>query len=104
VPDTIQAVLAARLDRLPASEKGLLQTAAVFGRDITLSMLQALTTLPEATLRHSLTHLQAAEFLSIRGFFPTPTYTFKHILIQEVAYQSCPPAPDGRTINGLHKC
>ena len=90
VPDTIQAVLAARLDRLPTLEKGLLQTAAVFGRDVTLPMLQALTALPEETLHHSLTRLQAAEFLSIRGFFPTPTYTFKHVLIQEVAYQSVP--------------
>jgi class 3 adenylate cyclase/tetratricopeptide (TPR) repeat protein len=88
VPDTIQAVLAARLDRLPAEEKHLLQTAAVIGKDIPFALLQALTRLPEEALHRRLRHLQSAEFLYEVQAVPAPTYTFKHVLTQEVAYQS----------------
>ena len=55
-----------------------------------LSLLQAIAGLPEAALQHDLTHLQAAEFLYETGFFPDRTYTFKHALTQEVAYDSLP--------------
>jgi predicted ATPase len=63
VPATVQAVLAARIDRLPPDEKRLLQAAAVIGTDVPFLLLQALGEIPEATLRSALTHLQAAEFL-----------------------------------------
>src|SRR5712691_5455697 len=58
VPATVQAVLAARIDRLPPEEKRLLQTAAVIGMEVPLSLLQAVAELPEATLRLGLAHLQ----------------------------------------------
>ena len=88
VPATVQAVLAARIDRLPPEEKRLLQAAAVIGTDVPLLLLQALGEIPEATLHGALTHLQAAEFLYETRFFPELDYTFKHALTQQVAYES----------------
>src|SRR5262249_51877348 len=88
VPATVQAVLAARRDRLPAEEKTLLQTAAVIGKDIPFALLQAITALAEETLRGALAHLHTAEFLYEASLFPELEYTFKHALTQEVAYGS----------------
>jgi tetratricopeptide (TPR) repeat protein len=88
VPATVQAVLAARIDRLPADEKRLLQAAAVIGTDVPLALLQALAEGPEATLRLGLAHLQAAEFLYETRLFPELEYTFKHGLTHQVAYES----------------
>jgi class 3 adenylate cyclase/predicted ATPase len=88
VPVTVQAVLAARIDRLPPEEKRLLQAAAVIGIEVPLPLLQAIAELPEGTLHHGLAHLQAAEFLYETRLFPEQAYTFKHALTQQVAYQS----------------
>jgi predicted ATPase len=88
VPATVQAVLAARIDRLPPEEKRLLQTAAVIGTEVPLPLLQAIAELPEAALHGGLTHLQAAEFLYETRLFPEHEYTFKHALTHEVAYGS----------------
>jgi class 3 adenylate cyclase/tetratricopeptide (TPR) repeat protein len=88
IPATVQAVLAARIDRLPPEEKGLLQTAAVLGTDVPWPLLQAIAEVPEAALHHGLAHLQAAEFLYETRLFPEPEYTFKHALTHEVAYGS----------------
>jgi class 3 adenylate cyclase/tetratricopeptide (TPR) repeat protein len=86
VPATVQAVLAARIDRLPSEEKSLLQTAAVIGTEVPIALLQAIAGVPEEPLRLGLTHLQAAEFLYETRLFPEPEYTFKHALTHEVAY------------------
>jgi class 3 adenylate cyclase/tetratricopeptide (TPR) repeat protein len=88
VPATVQAVLAARIDRLPPEEKQLLQTAAVIGTEVPLALLQAMAEGPEETLRRGLTHLQAAEFLYETRLFPEIEYTFKHALTQQVAYET----------------
>jgi class 3 adenylate cyclase/tetratricopeptide (TPR) repeat protein len=88
VPATVQAVLAARIDRLPPDEKRLLQTAAVIGTEVPLLLLQAIAELPAAALYRSLTHVQAAEFLYETQLFPDQVYTFKHALTHEVAYSS----------------
>ena len=88
VPATVQAVLAARIDRLPPEEKWLLQTAAVVGTEVPLPLLQAIAELPEATLYRGLAYLQAAEFLYETRLFPEQVYTFKHALTHEVAYGS----------------
>jgi tetratricopeptide (TPR) repeat protein len=88
VPATVQAVLAARIDRLPPEEKRLLQTAAVIGTEVSLPLLQAIAELPEAALQGGLTHLQAAEFLYETRLFPEREYTFKHALTHEVAYST----------------
>jgi predicted ATPase len=88
VPATVQAVLAARIDRLGPEEKGLLQTAAVLGTDVPVALLRAIADVPEAALHRSLAHLQAAEFLYETRLYPEPEYTFKHALTHEVAYGS----------------
>ena len=61
VPATVQAVLAARIDRLPPEEKRLLQTAAVIGTEVPLPLLQALAEMPEEVLQHGLTRLQVRQ-------------------------------------------
>jgi class 3 adenylate cyclase/tetratricopeptide (TPR) repeat protein len=86
VPATVQAVLAARIDRLPPEDKRLLQTAAVIGVEVPFALLQAIAALPEADLHRGLAHLQAAEFLYEASLFPELVYTFKHALTHEVAY------------------
>jgi class 3 adenylate cyclase/tetratricopeptide (TPR) repeat protein len=88
VPATVQAVLAARIDRLPPEEKRLLQTAAVIGTEVPLPLLQAIAEVPEEALHRGLAHLQAAEFLYETRLFPEREYTFKHALTHEVAYSS----------------
>jgi tetratricopeptide (TPR) repeat protein len=88
VPATVQAVLAARIDRLPPEEKRLLQTAAVIGMEVPLPLLQAIAELSEEVLHRGLTRLQAAEFLYETRLFPEHAYTFKHALTHEVAYRS----------------
>jgi tetratricopeptide (TPR) repeat protein len=88
IPATVQAVLAARIDRLPPEEKHVLQTAAVIGTEVPLPLLQAITELPEADLYRGLVHLQVAEFLYETRLFPEREYTFRHALTHEVAYGS----------------
>src|SRR5262249_21853492 len=86
VPATVQAVLAARIDRLPPEEKRLLQTAAVVGTEVPFTLLQAIAEVSEEMLHRGLAHLQAAEFLYETRLFPEQEYTFKHALTHEVAY------------------
>jgi class 3 adenylate cyclase/tetratricopeptide (TPR) repeat protein len=86
VPATVQAILAARIDRLPPEDKALLQTAAVIGKDVPLALLETIAASPEEVLRQGLSRLQAAEFLYETALFPEVEYTFKHALTQEVAY------------------
>jgi DNA-binding winged helix-turn-helix (wHTH) protein/predicted ATPase len=88
LPETVQAVLATRLDRLPPEAKALLQVAAVVGREVSGALLQAVTTLAEAPLLQRLARLQKAEFLYEARPVPELVYAFKHALTQEVAYQS----------------
>jgi class 3 adenylate cyclase/tetratricopeptide (TPR) repeat protein len=88
VPGSVHAVLAARIDRLPPDEKGLLQTAAVVGTEVPFSLLSVVADLPEEVLLRGLTGLQAAEFLYETRLFPDQEYTFKHALTRDVAYES----------------
>ena len=88
VPATVQAVLAARIDRLPPEEKRLLQTAAVIGTEVPLPVLQAIAELSEAELHRGLAHLRAAEFLYETRLFPDQAYIFRHALTPEVVYSS----------------
>jgi predicted ATPase len=88
VPATVQAVLAARIDRLPPEEKRLLQTAAVVGTEVPWPLLHVIADVPEAMLQRHLTYLQSAEFLYETRLFPEREYTFKHALTHEVAYST----------------
>ena len=88
VPATVQAVLAARIDRLSSEDKRLLQTAAVIGHEVPLPVLRAIADVPEEALHRSLAQLQGAEFLYETRLFPEREYTFKHALTHEVAYST----------------
>ncbi len=88
IPATVQAILAARIDRLPVEDKQLLQTASVVGKDVPFAILTAIAELPEEVLRRALGHLQEAEFLYETSLFPDLEHTFKHALTHEVTYGS----------------
>jgi transcriptional regulator with AAA-type ATPase domain/tetratricopeptide (TPR) repeat protein len=110
VPTTVEAVLAARIDRLAPEDKRLLQAASVIGKDVPGVLLEAIVDLPEADLGRSLATLQAAEFLYETRLFPEHEYTFKHALTHEVAYDGVPNerrrglhARIAETIEGLYR-
>src|SRR5262245_28741500 len=88
IPATLQAVLAARIDRLVPEAKRLLQVTAVIGKHTPLPLLQAVVEMPAELLQRHLRPLQTAELLYETTRAATPTMTFKHVLIQEAAYQS----------------
>jgi predicted ATPase len=88
VPPTVQGMLAARIDRLQAEEKELLQTAAVAGREFSLALLERVTNRPADGLQRTLARLQAAEFVYEQPASTELDYVFKHALTQEVAYAS----------------
>jgi tetratricopeptide (TPR) repeat protein len=88
LPDTVQAVVAARIDRLPPVAKQLLQIAAVIGTTVPVSLLGAIAEVPDEALQGGLAHLQGTEFVYEARCFPEREYTFTHALIHEVAYGS----------------
>jgi predicted ATPase len=88
VPATVQAILAARIDRLPPDDKQLLQTASVVGKDVPWALLLEVSEMGEDDLRRALTRLQGAELVYEAKLFPDLEYTFKHALTHEVAYGS----------------
>jgi class 3 adenylate cyclase/tetratricopeptide (TPR) repeat protein len=88
VPRTIQALLAARIDRLQPRFKDILRCAAVIGNDVPQSLLQTVTGLSEHELERGIHELQASEFLYEKTLFPEVEYTFKHSMTREVAYES----------------
>jgi len=87
VPETIQGIIAARLDRLPEELKEVLQVASVIGREFSLRLLQEVTGV-STPLKSCLIQLQSMEFIYEKSLFPEAEYIFKHALTQEVAYQS----------------
>jgi DNA-binding NtrC family response regulator/tetratricopeptide (TPR) repeat protein len=89
VPETVEAVLLARLDRLPFADRQLLQAAAVIGRTVPTFLLWAVSDLSEDDLRSGLRRLRGAEFLYEQAGGEA-AHVFAHVLTQEVAYQSLP--------------
>src|SRR5881296_4402295 len=86
VPATVQAVLAARIDRLSPEGKALLQTAAVIGKDVPFALLKVVADLAEEALHAGLIRLQGSEFLYETKVIPEREFAFKHALSHEVAY------------------
>jgi len=86
VPATVQSILAARIDRLPAEEKSLLQVAAVIGDRVPHALLEAVAAVPAARLALSLARLQAADFVYEATLFPDLEFAFTHALTHDVAY------------------
>ncbi len=87
IPATLQDSLMARLDRL-VTAKAVAQYAAVIGRQFSYELLSTVSQLDEVTLQRELGRLVEAEIVYHRGIPPQATYTFKHALIQDAAYQS----------------
>jgi len=86
MPATVQAILAARIDRLPPELKRLLQAASVIGKDVPVALLESIVEMGGDELRGALATLQTAEFLYETRLFPDLEYTFKHALTHEIAY------------------
>jgi predicted ATPase len=87
IPATLQDSLMARLDRLMTA-KVVAQLGATIGRQFSYALLQAVSQLDEVMLQHELGRLVEAEIVYHRGVPPQATYTFKHALIQDAAYES----------------
>ncbi len=87
VPDTIQGIIAARMDRLDDNLKRMMQVASVIGRDFAYRILQTITGMQEELKSHLL-NLQGLEFIYEKSLYPELEYVFKHALTQEVAYNS----------------
>ena len=88
IPPTVQGILAARIDRLPAEAKELLQTLAVIGREFPLSLIRAVVPKSDDELNRLLNDLQLGEFVYEQPAVGDTEYIFKHALTQEVAYNS----------------
>jgi class 3 adenylate cyclase/tetratricopeptide (TPR) repeat protein len=88
VPATVQAVLAARVDRLEPDDKHLLQAAAAIGKDVPAALLRAVSEAPPESFEQGLARLRAGEFLYESRLFPEVEYTFKHALTLEVTLGS----------------
>jgi len=86
VPATVQAIVAARIDRLAPEERRLLRIASVVGKHVPLALLERIAELPDEALRRGLDHLQSREFLDEVGLLPDLEYSFKHALTHEVTY------------------
>jgi class 3 adenylate cyclase/tetratricopeptide (TPR) repeat protein len=87
VPDTVQDVIRARLDRLDEEPRRAIQTAAVIGREFTVRLLERTSEL-EGRLGAHLRELKAIELIYERSLFPELAYMFKHALTHDVAYGS----------------
>jgi class 3 adenylate cyclase/tetratricopeptide (TPR) repeat protein len=87
VPDTVQGIIAARMDRLEDSLKRIMQVAAVIGREFAFRVLEIITEMKEG-IKSGLINLQGLEFIYEKSLYPELEYIFKHALTQEVAYNS----------------
>ena len=88
LPETVQSLLAARIDRLGEQAKHLLQAAAVIGKQFDEPLLGAVSGLDGHDLGAALGALQDGEFVRLVAASPRPEYAFKHPLMRDVAYRS----------------
>jgi len=88
LPTTVQAVVAARIDRLEEDAKEVLEVASVIGREISISILERVCGLDQSELSQAVQHLRRSELLYDVPPFEQRLLAFRHPLIQEVAYRS----------------
>jgi predicted ATPase/class 3 adenylate cyclase len=88
IPDRVQAVLAARIDRLPDDRKSFLQASSVIGKHLPFSLLQAVAGVPADELLGNLAELEEAQFLRTTSLYPDLAYSFRHSLTHDVVYSS----------------
>jgi len=92
IPDSLQALLMERVDRLgPAKE--IVQTGAAIGREFTYELVRATVDVTDSQLRHALDLFVASGLMFQEGEIPHATYHFKHALVQEAAYSTLPKKP-----------
>jgi class 3 adenylate cyclase/tetratricopeptide (TPR) repeat protein len=88
IPDRVQAVLAARIDRLSRQGKAFLQAGAAIGADVPVALLQVVANTPSDEVLRGLADLEAADFLRASALVPDLSYSFKHAITQDVAYST----------------
>ena len=88
IPDRVQAVVAARIDRLSAASKAFLQAGAAIGHEVPVATLQAVVDVPQDELMHGLADLEGAGFVRATTLYPDLVYSFKHAITLDVAYAS----------------
>jgi class 3 adenylate cyclase len=87
IPESVQGIIASRIDRLEENLKIVTQMASVIGREFAFGILQTITGLGEE-LKSYLLDLQKLEFIYEKRLYPELVYIFKHALTQEVAYET----------------
>ena len=92
IPDSLQALLMERVDRLGPA-KDIVQTGAAIGREFTYELLQATVDATDNQLKHALDVFVASGLIFQEGEIPNATYHFKHALVQEAAYSTLPKKP-----------
>ncbi|HEU4371010.1 MAG TPA: hypothetical protein VFV05_22545, partial [Methylomirabilota bacterium] len=88
IPGRVQAVLAARIDRLPEDRKTFLQAGAVIGKDLPVLLLQAVSGVPAEEVLGNLAELEEAQFLRTTSLYPDLAYSFRHALTHDVVYST----------------
>jgi adenylate cyclase len=88
IPASVKGILAARIDRLSAAHKDLLQTLSIIGKEFPLRLVRTVLDKSEDELAPMMSELQLGEFIYEQPAFPDLEYVFKHALTQEVAYGS----------------
>ena len=86
IPASVTAIIAARIDRVSAAEKSVLQLAAVIGEEVPLALLEAVSPLPADALLGALASLRARELLYEARLFPDIAYAFRHGLTRRVVH------------------
>ena len=92
IPDSLQALLMERVDRLGPT-KAIVQAGAAIGRDFTYELVRATVDATDSQLRHALDLFVASGLMFQEGEIPNATYHFKHALVQEAAYSTLPKKP-----------
>ena len=92
IPDSLQALLMERVDRLGPA-KDIVQTGAAIGREFTYELLRATVDATDNQLKHALDLFVASGLIFQEGEIPNATYHFKHALVQEAAYSTLPKKP-----------
>ncbi|SEQ59858.1 ATP-binding protein [Nitrosomonas ureae] len=89
IPDSLQALLMERVDRLGSAKK-IVQTGAAIGREFTYELLQGTVEVPDNELKNALDLIVATGLIFQEGEIPLATYHFKHALVQDAAYNTLP--------------
>jgi predicted ATPase len=92
IPDSLQALLMERVDRLGPA-KNIVQTGAAIGREFTYELLQATVEATDGQLKNALDLFVASGLIFQEGEIPLATYHFKHALVQDAAYSTLPKKP-----------